>query len=338
MSSSAVQLVGCPRAPGAPTIIGIRGQITPATAAEAKRKAQQAGATGDLVFRLNTPGGSVAAALEIAGLARSHRGMTAAIVEETGGRCDSAALFVLAACRRRNAGPECCFRFHPVALDPAKIDGRLTSAVLRRAAAANARLDDLIAASIAGWISAPTATVAALIRDEVTLDARSALDLGLLTRVPGHPEWWLEARRARREREALAARSRAEIADSRRPLTASDTAALARQFCRHGGPARSVILGISAGGARALLEKCETCGGSGLCQKCDGEGTDCVICQESGLCSNCDGRGRRSAWLRPYERVATHLSNRDRALARIASMGTMQRAAGSTATKRSFSL
>src|SRR5262249_15675046 len=70
-----------------------------------------------------------------------------------------------------------------------KITGRVTATALRDKASVIAQVDGQIARSLATWTGGPEAKFRELMNDDAEIGARAAVEIGLLTSCPSHPEW-----------------------------------------------------------------------------------------------------------------------------------------------------
>lgn len=222
--------------------IPIRGLIDRKMAARVEREISEIPANGQAHITIDSRGGEAMAAVAIGRTLLACRGHTIATVV---GQCDSAAVLVLASCRSRFAGDSARFTMHATAGDvPVKVSGRPTSEALQAEARRLDSIDQSVRSFISIRIGCSVAELVALERREAVLDARQALDLGLLTRVFGHPEWAQERKARHEAAAAMLASTRATIAASKLPFTKRHMAQLAALMRHRGEP---LILGVSRG-------------------------------------------------------------------------------------------
>lgn len=126
---------------------------------------------------IDSPGGTVREAEEIAAALRAHPGRTVATVR---GRCSSAATLILLACDERRAMSGATFRIHHATV---KRGGRQTAEWHRLAADVLDGADRTLMAAYTSRTTAPPATLRRLMARDQTFDARRALALGFVHRI-----------------------------------------------------------------------------------------------------------------------------------------------------------
>jgi ATP-dependent protease ClpP protease subunit len=177
-------------------IVTIIGAIDQATV-RSIRAASAGDPDGELLVVINSEGGDIQSAFDIASVIRSHRGGShGRAVKE----CSSAGVLVLSACDRRSARPGSRFLLH--SRSATTLPARRTAVDLRERADQLAEVDERCRRQISAAIGCRPAEIAALERGEGTvLTATEALDLGLIDTLVGCPEL---SRRAAQRRQARA--------------------------------------------------------------------------------------------------------------------------------------
>jgi ATP-dependent protease ClpP protease subunit len=220
--------------------LSITGEIGPATVALVRIVLARCDADEILWCAIDSPGGRLDSSIKIADLVRSHRGSTFARVKN---KADSGAALVFSAFKSRTAEPGATFHFHEVATT--EINGRLTATRLYNRAVELEEANTEYREMMSSYTGIDVSTIVALQREETTLTARNAVEIGLATYLAGCPAL---TKAARQRREAKAARSRLTMPGAAAArFTPAELRALAATL-------PGTMLGIAPAALKAMLQ------------------------------------------------------------------------------------